>query len=58
MAAIRTIRIPSGALKSLQEKGLNFVDVGTSGGIWGLIEGYSMMIGGDAKVTERHRDNF
>ncbi|MBC8170201.1 MAG: decarboxylating 6-phosphogluconate dehydrogenase [Anaerolineae bacterium] len=31
----------------LQAKGIHFVDVGTSGGIWGLKEGYSMMIGGD-----------
>jgi 6-phosphogluconate dehydrogenase len=29
-------------------KGFQFVDVGTSGGVWGLKEGYSMMIGGDA----------
>ncbi len=33
--------------------GLNFVDVGTSGGVWGLDEGYSMMVGGD-KVTVAH----
>jgi 6-phosphogluconate dehydrogenase len=32
---------------------INFVDVGTSGGIWGLKEGYSMMIGGDAAVVDR-----
>ena len=32
---------------ALKEKGFNFVDAGTSGGIWGLTEGYSMMIGGD-----------
>lgn len=44
--------------KLLQEKGLNFVDVGTSGGIWGLAEGYSMMIGGNAEVVERHRAIF
>ena len=44
--------------KILQEKGLNFVDVGTSGGIWGLAEGYSMMIGGDAEVVNRHRAIF
>ena len=44
--------------KILQEKGLNFVDVGTSGGIWGLAEGYSMMIGGVAEVVERHRAIF
>lgn len=30
----------------LAEKGIDFVDVGTSGGIWGLKEGYSMMVGG------------
>ena len=31
---------------TLAEKGIEFVDVGTSGGIWGLKEGYSMMVGG------------
>jgi 6-phosphogluconate dehydrogenase len=31
----------------LREKGLHFVDVGTSGGVWGLAEGYSMMAGGE-----------
>ena len=36
----------------LKERHLNFVDVGTSGGIWGLTEGYALMIGGDdAPVT-------
>ena len=30
----------------LEEKGLYFVDVGTSGGVWGLTEGYSMMVAG------------
>jgi 6-phosphogluconate dehydrogenase len=36
----------------LVERGLNFIDVGTSGGIWGLQEGYSMMVGGpDAAVA-------
>jgi len=33
-------------------KGVNYVDCGTSGGVWGLAEGYSMMIGGDEKVVE------
>jgi 6-phosphogluconate dehydrogenase len=33
--------------------GLNFVDCGTSGGIWGLKEGYSLMIGGDKAPVER-----
>ncbi len=39
--------------RDLQEKGLHFVDVGTSGGIWGLEEGYSLMIGGEEAVVER-----
>ncbi|WP_353980256.1 phosphogluconate dehydrogenase (NAD(+)-dependent, decarboxylating) [Salinicola endophyticus] len=34
------------------EKGLHFVDVGTSGGVWGLAEGYSMMVGGETAVIE------
>jgi 6-phosphogluconate dehydrogenase len=36
----------------LAEKGIEFVDCGTSGGIWGLKEGYSMMIGGKPEVVE------
>ena len=39
-------------------KGFNFVDVGTSGGVWGLKEGYSMMIGGDKAPVERLRSIF
>jgi len=42
----------------LKEQGLHFVDVGTSGGIWGLTEGYSMMVGGDSAVVERLRPIF
>jgi len=38
---------------ALQDKGLHFVDVGTSGGVWGLIEGYSLMIGGPETAVER-----
>ena len=38
---------------ALKERSLGFVDAGTSGGIWGLAEGYSMMIGADAAVYER-----
>jgi 6-phosphogluconate dehydrogenase len=41
--------------KALAEKGLKYVDVGTSGGVWGLERGYCMMIGGDAD-TMRHLD--
>jgi 6-phosphogluconate dehydrogenase len=33
--------------KTLSEKGIHYVDVGTSGGVWGLERGYCMMIGGD-----------
>ncbi len=39
-------------------KGFHFVDVGTSGGIWGLREGYSMMIGGDRETVSRLRPIF
>jgi 6-phosphogluconate dehydrogenase len=39
-------------------KGFNFIDVGTSGGVWGLKEGYSMMIGGDEAPVERLRPIF
>ena len=35
----------------LAEKGINFVDVGTSGGVYGLERGYSLMIGGDTAVV-------
>jgi 6-phosphogluconate dehydrogenase len=38
---------------ALAQKKMNFVDCGTSGGIWGLTEGYSMMVGGDAEVVKR-----
>ncbi len=38
--------------------GVNLVDVGTSGGIWGLAEGYSMMVGGDPEAVERLRPVF
>jgi 6-phosphogluconate dehydrogenase len=41
--------------KALKEKGIRYVDVGTSGGIWGLERGYCMMIGGEADVV-RHLD--
>jgi len=39
--------------KLLSEKGINFVDVGTSGGVYGLERGYSLMIGGDAAVVQK-----
>ena len=39
--------------KALREKGINYVDVGTSGGVWGLERGYCMMIGGPKETVER-----
>jgi len=42
----------------LAEKGIEFVDCGTSGGIWGITEGYSLMIGGKAEVVEAMRPIF
>jgi 6-phosphogluconate dehydrogenase len=35
----------------LQEIGIDYVDVGTSGGVWGLAEGYSMMVGGSVEAV-------
>ncbi|HET6546340.1 MAG TPA: decarboxylating 6-phosphogluconate dehydrogenase [Rhodanobacteraceae bacterium] len=40
------------------EHGIEYVDCGTSGGVWGLAQGYSMMIGGDAATVERLRPIF
>ncbi|MEK6336663.1 MAG: phosphogluconate dehydrogenase (NAD(+)-dependent, decarboxylating) [Acidobacteriota bacterium] len=40
---------------ALREKGINYVDVGTSGGVWGLERGYCMMIGGPEDAA-RHLD--
>ncbi|MGZ9163656.1 MAG: phosphogluconate dehydrogenase (NAD(+)-dependent, decarboxylating) [Anaerolineales bacterium] len=42
----------------LEPKGIDFVDCGTSGGIWGLAEGYSLMIGGKPEVVEKLRPIF
>jgi 6-phosphogluconate dehydrogenase len=42
----------------LEPKGIEFVDCGTSGGIWGLKEGYSLMIGGKAETVEKMRPIF
>ncbi len=39
--------------KLLKARGIHHVDVGTSGGVWGLERGYCMMIGGDKKVVDR-----
>ncbi|WP_434570657.1 decarboxylating 6-phosphogluconate dehydrogenase [Pseudomonas sp. Z3-6] len=39
--------------QALSVKGLSYIDVGTSGGVWGLERGYCMMIGGEAEVVKR-----
>jgi 6-phosphogluconate dehydrogenase len=39
--------------KQLKEKGIYYVDVGTSGGVWGLERGYCMMIGGPKEVVQQ-----
>ena len=39
--------------KELQTKGLHYIDVGTSGGVWGLERGYCMMIGDDKEAVQR-----
>jgi 6-phosphogluconate dehydrogenase len=44
--------------KDAAAKGFQFLDVGTSGGVWGLKEGYSMMIGGDKEPVEYLRPIF
>ena len=41
--------------KELASKGVHYVDVGTSGGVWGLERGYCMMIGGEEKIV-KHLD--
>jgi 6-phosphogluconate dehydrogenase len=41
--------------KQLASRGIHYVDVGTSGGVWGLERGYCMMIGGEADVV-KHLD--
>jgi 6-phosphogluconate dehydrogenase len=43
---------------TLAERGVHLIDVGTSGGIWGLAEGYSLMIGGDTGPVARLRAVF
>jgi 6-phosphogluconate dehydrogenase len=39
--------------KSLLSKGIHYIDVGTSGGVWGVERGYCMMIGGEKAVVDR-----
>ena len=44
--------------KTVAQRQIHYVDSGTSGGVWGLKEGYSLMIGGDEAVVERLRPIF
>jgi 6-phosphogluconate dehydrogenase len=39
--------------RALRERGLHYVDVGTSGGVWGLERGYCLMIGGEREIVAR-----
>src|SRR6185436_14579909 len=38
---------------ALKAKGIHYIDVGTSGGVWGLERGYCLMIGGDEEPVRR-----
>ena len=52
-AATRTTRTTSRARSGSATKGLHYVDMGTSGGVWGLERGYCLMIGGETEVVKR-----
>jgi 6-phosphogluconate dehydrogenase len=43
---------------SLAPKGIAYIDAGVSGGVWGLTEGYALMVGGEAEAVERVRPIF
>lgn len=45
-------------VEMLREENIHFVDAGTSGGIWGLTEGYSLMVGGEKEAVEYLRPIF
>jgi len=44
--------------EALRERHLHYVDVGTSGGVWGLQEGYSMMVGGETPIVDSLKPLF
>jgi 6-phosphogluconate dehydrogenase len=44
--------------KTFAEKDIHYIDSGTSGGVWGLDQGYSLMVGGDAAAVEHLRPIF
>ena len=45
-------------VKNIEKKGFHYIDVGTSGGVWGLKEGYSIMVGGKKEIVEFLRPIF
>ena len=54
-AATPTMSTTSGEPRNLRRRQIHYVDVGTSGGVWGLERGYCMMIGGESSVV-KHLD--
>ncbi len=44
--------------EKLSGRNIHYLDVGTSGGIWGLTEGYCLMVGGDKETFSRHEPIF
>ncbi len=44
--------------EALRERGIHFLDAGTSGGVWGLTEGYSLMVGGAPEAVAQARPAF
>ena len=52
-AATRTITTTSRGRAALAASGLHYVDMGTSGGVWGLERGYCLMIGGEPEPVQR-----
>ncbi len=44
--------------QQLEASGIEFIDSGTSGGVWGITEGYSLMLGGKSEVVDKARPIF
>ena len=57
-AAIRTITTTSRAPRGSRPSGMHYIDVGTSGGVWGLDRGYCLMIGGETDGRAAPRSDF
>ena len=54
-AATRTSTTPCAARRSSRQQGIEFIDAGTSGGIWGLEVGYCLMVGGAPEAVQQLR---